>query len=87
MDPKQNRVCSLRKICLCVFSKLEYLSYIGVMLPKLCKSLFVLLLHHVLGVIKLGVLNKSCSVPNPVVPIEHLDLHPFTLFLFYLAQL
>jgi hypothetical protein len=43
-------VCSLRKILLvCAFYKLEYLSCIGVMLPKFCKSLFVLFLHRVLG--------------------------------------
>jgi hypothetical protein len=36
----------------------------GVMLPKFCKSLFILFLYHVLGVIKIGVLNKSCSKPN-----------------------
>jgi hypothetical protein len=29
-------------------------------------SLFVLLLHHVLGVIKIGFLNKSCSKANLV---------------------
>jgi hypothetical protein len=34
MDPKQNLVCSLRKICYCVFSKIEYLSCIGVTLPN-----------------------------------------------------
>jgi hypothetical protein len=65
----QNRtsICSLRKILLvCVFYKLEYLSCLGVMLPKFCKSLFILPLHHVLRVIKIGVLNKSCFVPNPV---------------------
>jgi hypothetical protein len=50
----------------CVFYKLEYLSCIGVMLPKFCKSLFVLLLYHVRGVIRIGVLNQSCSVYNPV---------------------
>jgi hypothetical protein len=62
MDPNQNFVCSLRKILLvCAFYKLEYLSCIGVMLPKFCKSLFVSLLHHVLGVIKIDVLNLVAS--------------------------
>jgi hypothetical protein len=28
---------------------------------KFCKSLFVLFLHHVLGLTKIGVLNKSYS--------------------------
>jgi hypothetical protein len=31
-----------------------------------CKSLLVLFLHNVLGEIKIGVLNKSCSVSNPI---------------------
>jgi hypothetical protein len=51
----------------CAFYKLEYLSCIGVVLPKFyCKSLFVLLLHYVLGVIRIGVLNQSGSVSNLV---------------------
>jgi hypothetical protein len=48
------------------FYKLEYLSCIGVVLSESCKKLFVLLLHHVLGVIRIGVLNQSCSIPNLV---------------------
>jgi hypothetical protein len=39
---------------------------LDVMLPKFYKSLFVLFLHHVLGVTKIGVLNKSCSKSNLV---------------------
>jgi hypothetical protein len=45
----------------CAFNKLEYLSCLAVMLLKVCKSLFVLLLHHDLGVTKIGVLDKSAS--------------------------
>jgi hypothetical protein len=66
MDPKQNLVCSLRKILLVCVSKLEYLSCIGVVLPKLCNNLFVMFLHHVLGVIRIGVFDKSCSKFNLV---------------------
>jgi hypothetical protein len=67
-----------------VFSKLEYLPCIGVVLPKFCKSLFVLLSHHVLGVIKIGVLNKSFSKSNlvparkmffSIIDSLHLELH------------
>jgi hypothetical protein len=52
LDPKQDLVCSLRKILLvCVFYKLEYPSYIGVVLPKVfvkaCSFLFFL--RHALG--------------------------------------
>jgi hypothetical protein len=37
---------------------------LDVMLPKFCKSSFILFLQHVLGVIKIGVLNKSA--PNQI---------------------
>jgi hypothetical protein len=49
LDPKQNLVCSLRKILLvCVFFKLEFLSCIGVMLPKVfVKACSFLFLRHV----------------------------------------
>jgi hypothetical protein len=57
---------SKEDLLVCAFYKLEYLSCIGVVLPKFCKSLFVLLLHHVLGVIRIGVLNQCCSVSNLV---------------------
>jgi hypothetical protein len=40
------------------FYKLEYLSCLAVMLPKVVKSLFALSLHHVLGVTKIGVQTK-----------------------------
>jgi hypothetical protein len=53
------------------FYKLEYLSYLAVMLPKICKSLFVLLLHHVLEVTRIGVLGKSCSKPNLVPALNN----------------
>jgi hypothetical protein len=53
-------------LLVCAFYKLDYLSCIGVVLPKFCKNLFTLLLHHVLGVIRIDVLNQSCSVSNPV---------------------
>jgi hypothetical protein len=60
-------VCSLRKILLvCAFYKTRVPLCIGVMLPKLCKSWFVMFLHHVLGVTKIGVLNKSFSPSNLV---------------------
>jgi hypothetical protein len=64
---KQN-FCMLSKedLLVCAFYKLEYLSCIGVVLPKFCKSLFVLPLHHVLRVIRIGVLNQSCSISNLV---------------------
>jgi hypothetical protein len=55
---------SKEDLLVCAFYKLEYLSCIGVVLPKLCKSLFALLLHHVLGVIRIDVLNQSCSMFN-----------------------
>jgi hypothetical protein len=44
MDPKiEISVCSLRKFMLvCAFYKLEYLSYLAVMLPKFCAKLFTL---------------------------------------------
>jgi hypothetical protein len=62
MDLNGTSICSLRKILVvCAFYKLEYLSCIGVMLPKFCKSLFFLLLDHVLGVIKIDVLNLVAS--------------------------
>jgi hypothetical protein len=68
MVPKQNfYMLSKEDFASVCFYILEYLSCIGVMLPKFCKSLFVLLLHHDLGVTKIGMLNKSCSVSNPVV--------------------
>jgi hypothetical protein len=53
-------------LLVCAFYKLEYLSCIGVVLSKFCKSLFVLLLHHVLGVIRIGDLSQSCSISNLV---------------------
>jgi hypothetical protein len=64
---KQN-FCMLSKEDLldCAFYKLEYLLCIGVVLSKFCKSLFSLLLHHDLGVIRIGALNQSCSTSNLV---------------------
>jgi hypothetical protein len=65
--PKKN-FCMLPKedfASMC-FYKLEYLSCIGVVLSKFCKSLFALLLHHVLGVIRIGDLNQICSISNLV---------------------
>jgi hypothetical protein len=41
-------------LLVCAFYKLEYLSCLAVMLPKFVQSLFVLSLHHVLGVTKIG---------------------------------
>jgi hypothetical protein len=65
MDLKQNiYMLSKEDLLVCAFYKLEYLSCIGIMLPKFCKSLFVLLLHHVLGVIRIDVLNQSCSISS-----------------------
>jgi hypothetical protein len=47
------------------FYELDYLLCIGVVLPNFFKKkLFVLLLHHVLGVIRIDVLKKSCSRVN-----------------------
>jgi hypothetical protein len=74
---------SKEDLLICASYKLDYLSCIGVMLPKFYKSLFVMFLHHVLGVIKISVLTKSCSVPNTVVArkknsviaILNLELH------------
>jgi hypothetical protein len=65
MDQKQNfRMLSKEDFAsVCLFVKMEYLSCIGVMLSKFCKSLLVLFLHHVLGVIRIEVLNPSCSKP------------------------
>jgi hypothetical protein len=57
---------SKEDLLVCAFYKLEYLSCIGVVLPKFCKRLFVLRLHHVLGVTRIGVLNQSCSTSNLV---------------------
>jgi hypothetical protein len=53
-------------LLVCAFYKLEHLSCIGVVLSKFCKSLFALLLHHVLGVIRMSELNQSCSISNLV---------------------
>jgi hypothetical protein len=52
MDPEQNLVCPKEDLLVCASYKLGYLSCIGVVLPEFCKNLFILLLHHVLGVIK-----------------------------------
>jgi hypothetical protein len=81
MDPKQNvYMLSKEDLLVCAFYKLEYLSCIGVVLPKFCKSLFVLFLHHVLGVIRIGVLNKSPSVPNLAFSCQNsLIIAPFNL--------
>jgi hypothetical protein len=82
---KQN-LCMLSKVVLlvCPFYKLEYLSCIGVVLSKFCKRLFAVLLHHVLGVIRIDVLNQSCSISNLVFACKkfltiaslNLELHP-----------
>jgi hypothetical protein len=57
---------SKEDLLVCAFYKLDYLSCIGVALPKFCKILFALLLHHVLGVIRIDVLNQNCSKSNLV---------------------
>jgi hypothetical protein len=49
---------SKEDLLVCVFYELDYLLCIGVVLPKFCKNWFVLLLHHVLGVITIDVLNQ-----------------------------
>jgi hypothetical protein len=53
-------------LLVCGFYKLEYLSCIGVVVSKFCRSLFGILLHHVLGVIIIYVLNQSFSISNLV---------------------
>jgi hypothetical protein len=65
---KKQNLCMLSKevLLVCAFYQLEYLSCIGVVLSKFCKSLFALLLHHVLGVTRIGVLNQICSISNLV---------------------
>jgi hypothetical protein len=65
---KQN-FCMLSKedLIVCAFYKIEYLSCIVLCCPKFCKSLFVLFLHHVLRLIRVGVLNQSCSISNLVL--------------------
>jgi hypothetical protein len=57
---------SKEDMLVCALYKLDYLSCIGVVLPKFCKSLSAVLLHHVLGVIRIDVLNQSCSTSNLV---------------------
>jgi hypothetical protein len=75
---------SKEDLLVCAFYKLDYLLCIGVVLPNFfCKNLFALLLPHVLRVIRIDVLNQSCSVSNPVfarknfLPIAsfNLELH------------
>jgi hypothetical protein len=65
---QNQNLCMLSKedLLVCAFYKLDYLSCIGVVLSKFCKSLIVLLLHHVLRVIRIGVLNQGCSMFNLV---------------------
>jgi hypothetical protein len=57
---------SKEDLLVCAFYKLDYLSCIGVVLPKFSKNLFASLLHHVLGVIRIDVPNQSCSKSNLV---------------------
>jgi hypothetical protein len=64
---RKTEPCMLSKedLLVCAFYKIDYLSCIGVVLPKFL-NLFASLLHHILGVIRIDILNQSCSKSNLV---------------------